>query len=175
MSTLEVKAIQAPTGFDLQMPAGHILQVKQDEHSDKASTTSSSYQDIPLSVTITPKFASSKILVQLSTYLGVDDVNGYGALVQILRGSTQICMGDAEGSRPRVAGAGYSYGHNQDIFPVTANYLDSPNTTSATTYKVQFRSGWSGNNVHVNAPGYNGDNAGSARLTSTLTIMEVAQ
>ena len=59
-------------------------------------------------------------------------------------------------------------------FPVTANYLDSPNTTSATTYKVQFRSGWSGNNVNVNAPGYNGDNPGSARLTSTLTIMEVA-
>ena len=64
MSTLEVKAIQAPTGYDLQMPAGHILQVLQDEHSDKASTTSASYQDIPLSVTITPKFASSKILVQ---------------------------------------------------------------------------------------------------------------
>ncbi len=174
MSTLEVKAIQAPSGFDLQMPAGHIVQVLQDEHSDKASTTSSSYQDIPLSVTITPKFSSSKILVQLSTYLGVDDVNGYGALVQILRGSTQICMGDAEGSRPRVAGVGYSYGHNQDIFPVTANYLDSPNTTSATTYKVQFRSGWSGNNVNVNAPGYNADNPGSARLTSTITVMEVA-
>ena len=31
MSTLEVKAIQAPSGFDLQMPAGHIVQVKQDE------------------------------------------------------------------------------------------------------------------------------------------------
>jgi hypothetical protein len=174
MSTLTVKSVAAPVGYKLAMPAGHILQVLQSEFSDEATTTSSSYQDIPLSVSITPRATSSKILVQSNVWVGVADVNGYGAMVQLLRGSTQICLGDAAGSRPRVTGVGYSYGHNQDIWLVTTSYLDSPSTTSATTYKLQFRSGWNGYNVYMNRPGYTGDNAGGGRTTSTITVMEVA-
>ena len=43
MSTLEVKAIQAPTGFDLQMPAGHIVQTVQSTYATQTSSTSSSF------------------------------------------------------------------------------------------------------------------------------------
>ena len=43
MSTLEVKAIQAPSGFDLDMPAGHIVQVVYANTSTEIATSSSSW------------------------------------------------------------------------------------------------------------------------------------
>jgi len=174
MSTLEVKAIQAPTGYNLAMPAGHILQVKQSTFADDAATNSDNWQDIPLSVAITPSSTSSKILVQANIWIGVNDNGQYGTFVQVLRGSTQINMGNAEGSRPRVMGAAYSDDHDYDIWNVTCNYLDSPNTTSATTYKAQFRSGWANHEAYINRSGHDGNNAGGARTMSTITVMEVS-
>ena len=64
MSTLEVKAIQAPTGYDLQMPAGHILQTVSTTKTDTWTYTGANFQDVTgLSATITPTSSSSKILV----------------------------------------------------------------------------------------------------------------
>ena len=55
MSTLEVKAIQAPTGYDLQMPAGHIVQVVNGNTSTAVTTTSAgTWVDTGISATITP-------------------------------------------------------------------------------------------------------------------------
>ena len=86
MSTLTVKELAAPTGFDLKiaagetldlksqgtvtMPTGSILQVKQAYKTDIFSTTASSDTDITgLSVSITPSSTSSKILVMLKNRL----------------------------------------------------------------------------------------------------------
>jgi len=63
MSTLEVKAIQAPTGYDLQMPAGHILQTVTQTYSTPTSINSTSFTSTGLTKSITPTSTSSKILV----------------------------------------------------------------------------------------------------------------
>ena len=164
-----------PTVTTDKLGTGAVLQVKQSTFADDAGTSSTSYQDIPLSVSITPRATSSKILVQVNIWAGVNDTGQYGVLLQLLRDSTQINMGNAEGSRPRVMGVAYSPAHDYDVYPIIANYLDSPNTTSSTTYKVQFRSGWSGSKtVYINRGGSDSDNAGGARTMSTITVMEIA-
>ena len=66
MSTLEVKAIQAPTGFDLQMPAGHIVQTVQSTYATQTSSTSSSFVATGLTASITPSSTANKILILYS-------------------------------------------------------------------------------------------------------------
>ena len=135
MSTLEVKAIQAPTGYDLQMPAGHIVQVVNGNTSTAVTTTSAgTWVDTGITATITPTSASSKIIVQINI-CGIWRNSGEiwnRAGFQFLRGSTVIGVTalaqgwDRTTSENREAGAMYSI-------------YDSPSTTSATTYKVQFQ------------------------------------
>ena len=67
MSTLKVKGISAPTGYDLQMPAGAILQVVRGTTSSNVDVSSNSPQDLGLSATITPKFSNSKIYITCKT------------------------------------------------------------------------------------------------------------
>jgi|TARA_B110000879_G_scaffold204084_1_gene282507 hypothetical protein len=64
MSTLELKEIQAPSGFDLQMPAGHIVDVTTVQMSSSMSTSSSSFTDV-MTATVTPKNASNKFIIQV--------------------------------------------------------------------------------------------------------------
>jgi len=170
----DINSSAAIAASKLVMPTGSVLQVKQSTFADDAATNSDNWQDIPLSVAITPSSTSSKILVQANIWIGVNNNGQYGTFVQVLRGSTQINMGNAESNRPRVMGAAYSDDHDYDIWNVTCNYLDSPNTTSATTYKAQFRSGWTNTYAYINRSGNDGDNAGGARTMSTITVMEIA-
>ena len=157
MSTLEVKAIQAPTGYDLDMPAGHIVQVVSASDATETETTSSSYIDTTLTATITPKFASSKILVLVSQN-GISKAAGNGGVYgQLLRGSTVLAVlglntAYTNTSEQNRIGAGWS-----------SSYLDSPSTTSATTYKTQFKA-FNGVTAAVQASG----------AISTITLLEVA-
>ena len=82
MSTITVKELAAPTGFDLKiasgetldlksqgtvtMPTGSVLQVVQAEYSSETSSTSGTYADTGLTATITPTTSSSKILVSVN-------------------------------------------------------------------------------------------------------------
>ena len=128
MSTLEVKAIQAPTGHNLSMPAGAILQVIRAETSTEVNLSSSTYTDLGLSATITPKFSSSKILVFWSVHSRIKTTEG-GFGSKLIRGSTAVWTSGA---------SFFVYGNFVDERHSTEfKYLDSPNTTSATTYKIQ--------------------------------------
>ena len=157
MSTLEVKAIQAPSGQKLAMPAGHILQVVQGLNTNTLNsgflinTTSSSYVAVPLSAAITPISTSSKILVSFttSTYRG-----GNGSLT-IYAGNTNI--GDSTHGLQRMTGAqGYWAGESHTV-------LHSPNTTNAITYQLYCRS--ESGNFYV---------GGDGGVRNTITLMEVA-
>ena len=107
--------------------------------------------------------------------------NGGGAI--LLRGSTAIGQADTSGSarRSSFSGSGYTGdGAGTDIMqiPVTTCFLDSPATTSATTYKVQVTSEGSnywGVNVCVETNGTEQSNGStdSIRMVSTITLMEV--
>jgi hypothetical protein len=114
------------------------VQVVQTVKTDTFTTTSAlpTFVDVTgLSATITPSSSSNKVLVTVTGTFGVGNSN-YPTAVNLVRGSTSIAIGDARGSSARCfAGsqiAGTSGGEN---FSIT--FLDSPATTSATTYKVQ--------------------------------------
>ena len=159
MSTLEVKAIQAPTGYDLQMPAGHIIQTVSATKTDIFSTSSTSaFVDVTgLTASITPSSASNKIYVTVSGRFG-NTVNGYWVKCQLLRGSTVITH------------AGGNQNGQASFNGTTCNMtiLDSPSTTSSVTYKVQMR-------VEGNVGRWNSDGTpNSDGSDSTITLMEVA-
>ena len=114
---------------------GGIIQTVQTVKSDPFTTTSQPFTDITgLSATITPKFSTSKILVSYTLSISS---NGF-PMFKLLRGSTDIFVGDASSTRVRCFFGGYTGGlHPGLTLPVTGNFLDSPSTTSATTYKIQ--------------------------------------
>jgi hypothetical protein len=157
------------------MPTGSVLQVLQAVKSDTQSTSSATFGDITgLSVSITPTSASSKILVTASVSRGTDtnQITNF----QFMRDSTAIGIGDTAGSRVRATmsmyfGASDAVSH---IGTTTMTYLDSPATTSATTYKVQFRSQGSGNISYINRNASDGDGSTVPRTISTITVMEIA-
>jgi hypothetical protein len=141
------------------LPAGSVLQVVNATYSTSTSNSTSTYADTGLTATITPKFATSKILVlvnQSSVSRGTGN-NSSQLYLQLVRNSTSIS----------VLLAGWSYTGYSAYFPSTSAsscYLDSPATTSATTYKTQFQNG-------ANAAYVTVQEAGGA---STITLMEIA-
>jgi hypothetical protein len=178
MSTLEVKGIQAPSGFNLDMPAGHIIQVVSLTKTDTFTYSGSlNFQDLTgLAATITPKFSSSKILVQVNINLSAN--TRYAAAI-LLRGSTQIGGGTAVGSRPSVSISSSSNPDESNSQYVMQNssfsFLDSPSTTNATTYKVQVGNTNTANAIlYVNRNQNDSDANYSHRGSSTITLTEVA-
>jgi hypothetical protein len=125
---------------------GKVLQVVQGSITASASTTSDSLVDTGLSVTITPSSATSKVLlfvVHNAIRTGGAN-NADGAYFALFRSSTSICT--------FAALVGYTNSLlRQDGQTASVMYLDSPATTSATTYKTQYRSEISGNAVYTNS------------------------
>ncbi len=129
MSTLEVKAIQAPTGYKLAMPSGHIVQVVESTSMDTTTIASTSFQDLDLNVSITPSSTSSKILVMVDFGYTQDGGSNHQAYIQIVRDSTAI------GNHI----VGYDTAGGDVGFGCHIQKLDAPSTTSAITYKAQAR------------------------------------
>ena len=141
------------------LPAGTVLQVVSVTATAVVSNSTSTFADTGLTATITPRSTSSKILVLMS-HAGCGKETGNTALqIKLLRGATQIMYVEDLG--------GYT-GTTANIFigSVSANYLDSPATTSATTYKSQLASRAAIAVVYVN-------NYGSVGAASTITLMEI--
>lgn len=141
-----------------------VVQVKYASKNDTFSTSSTSYVDVTgLSVSITPTSASNNILffVHIGAIgTGASAVN----LIQLLRGTTVI-LAPSGGTNPATANV-YDVG-NANTVPLSMAVLDSPATTSATTYKVQARV--NGNTMHINR--LPGDS--TFTTVSTVTVMEV--
>ena len=144
---------------------GGIIQVKQTVDNTTETITDTNYNDAgSLSVSITPKFSSSKILIMATTNVQTfrNNQETTGGL-RLLRDSTEII----EYPYAFVLECGTST--NGRIFYNTnhsATYLDSPNTTSAVTYKVQLKVYGTSNNNRLS---YNQNSS-----KSTITVMEVS-
>ena len=153
---------------------GGIIQVKMGTLTSVFTTTSSSMVDTGLSVSITPKFATSKILVNVS--LG-SFANGTGlkrAFMNIVRDSTNVIVGDADTGHEVTAAvntraSGYASGTQ---IPLSFMVLDSPNTTNAVTYKVQASRGSDSGDVYLNYAEVNDSLSGNT--ASTIVVMEVS-
>ena len=160
------------SGRKILNQSGSILQVVQTVKTDTfSSTTINTWIDITgISASITPSSTTSKILVMCSVF-GSSQSNGF---VRLVRGSsTPLCVGDAAGVRVQVStGSFYTYGDGNITSTQPITFLDSPATTSATTYKLQF---WiNANSFYINQDRANVDNADRARGASTITLMEVS-
>jgi hypothetical protein len=115
---------------------GKVLQVVQGTSTTTTSLSSTSYTDTTLTASITPSSASSQVLCLVMLSLSVTatvDGNGHGAFLRLMRGATAIVT---NGRALLLSGSTANDTLIQGITPIT--YLDSPATTSATTYKVQF-------------------------------------
>ena len=136
---------------------GSVIQTVNANYTTLASNTSSTYTATGLTATITPRFSTSKILVLVSQNGFVNAVSGNGIGFRLLRNSTVLTVIELLQS--------YFVGSLTSLISTgSVCYLDSPATTSATTYSTQFNSF---NNTNMVSVQNNGDN-------STITLMEIA-
>ncbi len=163
---------------NLSLPTGSVLQVVSATKTDTWTYTgSTTLQDVTgLAATITPTSSSSKILVQVSlTFTASGRYSG----ARLLRGSTHIGGGASSGSRSSVnvspqANEGET-GNAYVLRTSSFSYLDSPSTTSATTYKIQAGNPYDAAiTTYVNRIQTDSDAAWSQRGSSTITVMEIA-
>ena len=152
---------------------GKILQVLQATKTDTQSSTTNDFVDVTgLSIAITPAATSSKILV-FANVLCIGTVAGTAAFSRVVRDSTAIAIADADGSRTRASAMGYAP-DTGDVRHHSTVWLDSPSTTSATTYKVQFMMASAGSTAYINRFAATTDSAAYGRGVSSITVMEVS-
>ena len=142
-----------------RLPVGTVLQVVQANSITYGTTTSSTYQQSNLTVTITPTSSSSKVLVQVQTQIGLA-VNNWSDIALYRNNTTNLSGATAGAGIYAGPSSGTFDGHGVGII----TFLDSPATTSATTYTMFFRSR---------------NNSGTVRvildsMLSTITAMEIA-
>tara|TARA_B100000575_G_C22976670_1_gene563628 strand:- start:35 stop:580 length:546 start_codon:yes stop_codon:yes gene_type:complete len=161
---------------DSAMSSGSIIQVKSSVKTDTSSSTSATYADISgLSVAITPTSSSNKILVTCVVQHGGAE-NSYIPF-KVLRGSTLLAPNtQGTGNMSNVSFGGF---HNHDsaeygLNSVAWQFLDSPNSTSALTYKIQFASVFNSYVVYINRPQATDNGAYIIYGSSTITVQEVA-
>jgi hypothetical protein len=154
--------------------SGAVLQVQQVTKSDVFSTSSTTYTDVTgLSVSITPISASSKILIIGNIALGSSTVERYSVFGRLLRGSTPIHVYNGGGNYDQGTFS-YQMGGFEGPMSQSFTFLDSPSTTSATTYKVQIRAE-SPQSAYVNRGlEADGDSSITPRVVSSITLMEIA-
>ena len=163
-----------------RLPTGSVLQTKQAVQNSWADVVSSGTNlvDITgLSVSITPSSTSSQILITYSINVGYyHNWNGVGFV--LCKGSTPItnAVGNASGlgsRHPVTTSVGMQ--NNYHMAVETFSFLDSPSTTSATTYSVKMRDfNGDGGKVYLNGSEKDGTGASNVpRGSSTITLMEI--
>jgi len=154
---------------------GHVLQVVTLNHTTAFSTSSATFVDVTdLTLSITPSSTSSKILVMVT--VNAAHTNSNSALFRLLRNSTPIGGGVAKPSsshQDNVIGT-LRTTTNYHTHVVSYNYLDSPSTTSATTYKIQTLSTAGLNPTYVNRTINDSTSEFDSRNASSIVLMEIA-
>jgi hypothetical protein len=165
--TLQEQAVAGTTVLTLPTTSGTILttastgtvlQVVQGTFATETSSSTSTFADTGLSASITPTSSTSKILVLMNhsvNYKSAASVDNSLSL-RILRGGTNIVT--------CVEYLGYTNTATLGFFSASYAYLDSPATTSATTYKTQFASTYNTSSVRICAN----------NTPATITLLEIA-
>jgi len=153
-----------PTGV-----GGKVLQVVTNTFNTAVTTTSSTYSDTGISLAITPSATSSKIIVMFTDWIRHQFGGSIymGGNYAIVRGSTVLWQGDPTTNEKLGL---YHYGISSSPalnlhWNFSGSYTDSPNTTSATTYKTQHK-------LTFGTAGYIGSQYASG--IATMTLMEIA-
>jgi hypothetical protein len=195
MSILKVDQLQSRTGGNITSPntiisPGTVIQVLHASKGDTMTATGAVGNNYwvsvtGLSVTITPKSATSKIIIMTHMYVGMpSEAAGYQQQYRILKnGVLSTAVGNAEGGRPQVSGRINMYGaqttsdiiHRMGV--LSGVHQVDAGSTSAATYSIELR-GYTGSTiVYVNRSSAfqsSGQDYDGVPL-STLTVMEIAQ
>ncbi len=152
-------------GLKWAAPAGggKVLQVVNVTNASNTTSASSTFADTGLSASITPSAASSKVLVIVHT-AGVGKFSTSSATaiaLKLLRGVTDLIRFEDIGTYTGTAVENY-------IGTISTTYLDSPSTTSATTYKTQLANRGASGTVTINST-----YGGGLNPSSTITLMEI--
>ena len=173
------QTLDASNGF--VAPAGHVIQTLTDVSVTTESTTSkassNSFANSSLSITITPTSTSSKIVINAVVSTGGSDGADGSVILRMIRDSTPIGIGNASGSKIRAgSGRGTDNQGSNTMLNIPLQVTDTPNTTSAVTYTVQFAVRGSGSQTaFLNRSGADADTAEHQRTSSSLVIQEIAQ
>ena len=180
--TLSAGTVNIPSGNvlsgadvgSLTAPGVFINAVSASKTDSQANATNDSFTDIVgLSVTITPKSTSSKILLLCNISLSSGD-DATGRAFKVLRGSTPVGVG-SEGSRTPVSFFGSPMSGDTNMAGTTSwHYLDSPNTTSAITYKVQMTGFNASVTTYINTNISRGGQGYDDIASSNFTAIEIA-
>ena len=162
MSTLEVKAIQAPSGFELEMPTGHIVQSVSSSYAPTGSDvtiTATSYTDSGLSATITPKASGNKIIIVCSlNAIGFadsgGDLDGWNSLA--LDGTTLV--------ERRWNGDNMGKLGDSVYFPYSSSFQYTHTTVNANAHTFK---------VRIKCDAANRYHRLKQQMTSTMLLMEV--
>ena len=110
-----------------------VVQIIYASTGSEITVSNNTFTDTNLTGTITPTSASNKVLVMVTHGANQKDTNNTSMAMRLMRGATEIAKMMGDGGKTGAAG-------RLDFGGTSVNYLDSPATTSATTYKTQFMS-----------------------------------
>ncbi len=154
----DINSSAAIAGSKISGSFGKVLQAVTANFNSTFTTTSHDFVDTDITLAITPSATSSKILALVSSH-GSNEIAGRTMYYTLYRGSTNLGNGDA--------GMGVFFsdtaGGTRVRASVAINLLDSPNTTSATTYTVKCRSASNGSAIELPPTGGR----------SFITLMEI--
>jgi hypothetical protein len=180
MSTIKTNAIQTTAGKPILNSTGSILQVVRTIKTDTFSVANNTFTDVTgLSATITPTSTSNNILVIVALGAVGNGESGaatpHTSMFRIVRGATAIGVADVAGSRPQsnfrtsvALNSDHAHGYHYTI-------LDSPSTTSSTTYKLQMAT-QSSSTGYINRTRNDTDGTDSyqSRASSSIILMEIS-
>ncbi len=171
-TVLDLPAVSGTILTTTSPKAGNVLQVVSTTKTDTFSTASTTFVDVTgVSVSITPTSATSKIFVIVSmSCTGTAGI--FSAHARLMRGSTAIAVGDSAGSRTQASLMWE--GAQEANFGISVTNLDSPATTSSTTYKMQLRTNNGSYTTYVNRATTDSNLSEYARTVSSITVMEIA-
>jgi len=182
-STGDDRVITLPTTADgtvlttTNPKTGNILQVvsttKQDVYS-QAGDSSSWTAVTGLSASITPASASNKILIQVQIYTG-NSSDDYANLFRLYKAGSHLtgASGTGEGNRDAAFLCHRQGDQNADPFSLSNSYLDTAGGTSAITYQLYAKIE-NGSTGYIGRPGTGDNNWYNGRVSSTITLMEIA-
>ena len=157
-TVLDLPAVSGTILTTTSPKAGNVIQVVNATYSTSTTNSTQNYADTGLSASITPTSSSSKILILISHVgLSKSSASGDSAInIRLLRASTSIATLATQ--------LGYQNSATRLDFSGFFSYLDSPSTTSSTTYKTQFANANTSAAVSVQ----------SSSDTAIMTLLEIA-
>ena len=157
MSIQQIKSGSIASVASSALPSGSVLQVVYGSTSTQVVNSTTTYTDTGLTATITPTSATSKILVVVTQSCYKTPSPTSGVNIKLFRGATDLGQ--------YVKDECYTGTTLANVSTTAFQRLDTPNTTSPTTYKTQFANAAAASSAIVQV-----DNVG----VSTITLMEIA-